>query len=456
VDIQRLVNAQGVPTGFRDAAGTPGFTDAIGSAALDNLRLDPQFGYVVPTVVQQLQRGTLPGAVPTIPPLGAVIAMAPTFEMPADWKLFLSGQWDVWNGVHLTADLVATQVQHGITFYDNRAQPLVVNGAQQFLPDGRIRYDGLPNGTTPGKTSVNGGTNNDLIIGTTSKGHSYTVAFSASKSWDWGGEVAVGYAHQKLRDMSGGLFFGTTAGSLYGSVPAGQDPNKDYLGRSVYEIPNRYKLEVGYHHKFFGDDETRISLFAERQDGRPYGFSMGDTAGGRGPVFGVTKSAQALYVPNFANGPSATNPLQYGFVTFATAADLANFQRAVKNFNLPTGLLTKYSKDNAAITRVDLSLSQELPTLIQGHKIRVQADIRNVLNLINNKWGRVSEYVDASGTSMIQLAKAQCADAAGAAVAATSAACVGYRYSSVPSSVAKQINSNLSLWYLQLSLRYEF
>ncbi|RAK59818.1 hypothetical protein DJ021_08370 [Phenylobacterium hankyongense] len=451
VDIQRVVNAAGATIGYRDAANTPGFTNAIGQAALDNLNTNSTFGYQIPSVVQQLQQGTLTGT-PAIPPLGGVIAMDPGFQMPAQWKLFLSGQWDVWNGWHLSADLVATKVQHDITYTDIRAQPLVINGVQQFLPDGRIRYDGLTNGAVPGKTSVNGGSNNDLLITNTDKGHSYTAAVTLSKSWDWGGDFSVGYARQSMQDLSAGLFFGTTAGSLYGSVPAGNDPNHDYLGRSVYEIPNRYKLEFGFHHNFFGDNETRLSLFAERQDGRPFGFTSGDLTGGRGPVFGVTKSAQALYVPDFAAGPSPTNPLKYGMVTFATAADLANFQRYVTNFKIPTGLTDKYSNDNPAISRLDLSLSQQLPTLIQGHKLRVQFDVRNVLNLLNSNWGRVAEYSDT-----VQLAKVSCADASGAAVPAlTSPVCVGYRYSNVPTTVSKSTNSALSLWYAQISLRYEF
>jgi hypothetical protein len=107
-------------------------------------------------------------------------------------------------------------------------------------------------------------------------------------------------------------------------------------------------------------------------------------------------------------------------------------------------------------------VSQELPSPIRGHRFRVQADIRNVANLLNHNWGQVAEWVDSSGTSTIQLARAQCTDAAGAATTTTSATlstnavCAGYRYSNVPTSVVKQRNSILSLWYAQVSFRYEF
>jgi hypothetical protein len=452
VDIQR----NGTTGLFADAFNTPGFTQAIGAAALNGLTGDSTFGYQIPALVQQLQQGTLTGT-PQISPTGSVVALAPNFQLPSQWKFFASGQWDVYDGWRLNADLVFTKVDHDFTFFDARSQLLTINGVAQVLPDGRIRYDGL--GVVPGKTSNNGqATNggNDLIEGNTDKGYSYTAGFTLSKSWDWGGDVALGYAHQKLRDASAGLFFGTTAGSLYNSVPAGIDPNRDFLGRSVYEIPNRFKLEAGYHHRFFGDNETRINLFAERQDGRPYGFSMADAASGRSPVFGVTKTAQALYVPNLGSA-DPTNPLKYGFVTFATAADLANFQKYVNQFGLPQGgLLGKYTKDNKAITRIDLSVSQQLPTPIPGHKLRIQADVRNVANLLNHKWGQVAEWNDGAGTSTLQLARVQCLTSTGALAGTTSAECAGYRYSQVPTTLTKVVNPSLSLWYIQVSLRYEF
>jgi outer membrane receptor for ferrienterochelin and colicin len=447
VDIQRTASGA-----FIETTGALGFTQAIGAAALNGVNTDPTFGFKIPQIVQQLQQGTLGGGPPALNPLAAVIALSPTFKMPDQWKFFLSGQWEVWDGWRLQTDFVYTKVNHDLTFFDSRAQPLVINGVQQFLPDGRIRYDGLV-GTIAGRTSQNLGSNNDLIIANTSKGHSWTAAFTASKAWEWGGDVSFAYARQSLSDVTAGLFFGTTAGSLYGSVAALHDPNRDYLGRSVYEIENRGKVEFGYHHRFFRDNETRVNLFVEEQDGRPYDFSMADLTSGRGPVFGVTKTAQALYVPDLSN----VQGLKAGLVYFASQADLDNFRRYVNNFDLPqNSLLNKYSKDNAPIGRVDLSLSQELPTLLAGHKLRVQADIRNFLNLLNSNWGRVAEYVDASGTSMIQLANVQCADANGAAQPATSTVCTNYRYSNVPLQVKKQLNQQLSLWYAQISIRYEF
>jgi outer membrane receptor protein involved in Fe transport len=443
------VTIQRTSTGaFTETGNTPGFTQAIGAAALNGLNTDPTFGYAIPTIVKQLQQGTLTGT-PAIPPLGEAIALTPTFQMPAQWKVFLSGEWRGPQRWTVTANYVATQSQNELTYYDARAQPLVINGVQQFLPDGRIRYDGLGTGVA-GKTSTNLGSNRDVIVANADKGSSWTASVQVAKSWDWGGDFSIGYARQNMDDISAGLFYGTTAGSLYGGVAAGLDPNRDYTGTSVYEIKNRFKMEMGFRKKFFGDNESRISLFAERQDGRAFGFYMNDSQSGRSKVFGVNRTAQMLYVPDFA---ADTNPndLNVGIVSFATQADLDRFKGYVTRFNLPTGLVEKNTNRNAPTNRMDVQLSQEFPTPIEGHKIIAQLDIRNVLNLINRDWGLVSEYGDTN-----TLARVDCATASGAAVGATDGSCNRYRYSNVPTSVTKTRNTGLSLWYMQFSLKYKF
>lgn len=447
VTIQR--NASGT---FTETGGTPGFTQAIGATALNNLNTDANFGLAVPQVVQQLQQGSLAGSV-TIPPLSEAIALSPSFEMPGQWKLYLSGEWrgaGKWTeGWTATANFIATQSKNELTYYDSRAQPLIIDGVQKFLPDGRIRYDGLA-ATTPGKGSSNLGSNRDVIVSNTNKGDSWTASVQVAKRFGWGGDFSLGYARQNMNDVNAGLFFGTTAGSLYGGVAAGMDPNRDYLGRSVYEIKNRYKAEFSYRKKFFGDNETRVTLFAERQDGRPFGFYMQDRQSGRSQVFGVNRTAQMLYVPDMSGNGGASG-LDYGLVRFATLNDAALFKKYVTQFNLPTGLSEKNSNTNAPVNRLDAQFSQELPTLINGHKLKVQVDIRNLLNLINRDWGLVSEYGDIN-----TLARVDCADASGNAVASNVATCDRYRYSSVPTSVTKTRNTGLSLWYMQVSLRYEF
>ncbi|MEW6391493.1 MAG: hypothetical protein AB1542_13860 [Pseudomonadota bacterium] len=63
----------------------------------------------------------------------------------------------------------------------------------------------------------------------------------------------------------------------------------------------------------------------------------------------------------------------------------------------------------------------------------------------------MSEYGDIN-----TLARVDCLKEGNALATASDSACLRYRYSSVPTSVTKTRNTGLSLWYMQVSLRYEF
>ncbi len=458
VDIRRLANGT-----FSEASNTGGFTQAVGATALNNLNLDPNFGHQIPTVLQQLQQGALTPGGAAIPPLNSVIALNPSFKMPGEWKASLSADWTVFDGWDLSFDYVASKTQNGITFRDLRAQPLTVNGVRALTPDGRVRYDALTANAAQraaqGITSVSPNSPNfDLLANNRDLGDSWTAAVGVSKSFLNGIDFGMSYARQHLNELNGGSLRGTTGSSLYQNTPAGLDPAEDAFGRGTGEVEKFAKLELGYRAKFFGDSETRITLFGERTAGRPFGFSMNDTGtSGRNATFGTSRFNYLLYVPDI-KGDTNTTDLDIGLVRFATAGDRDRFLGYVQQFGLANNkILEKNSNTNKDVSRLDLQVSQELPSLWEGHKFKLQFDVKNVLNLIDRDWGRVREYgTGSTGGGGEVLARAQCADAAGAAVPTTSAVCSRYIYSNVPTTVTPFTSTLNSLWYAQVTLRYEF
>jgi hypothetical protein len=437
---------------FTETTGTPGFTQAIGAAALNVNRASPRVFYDIPASVVAFQGGG------SASPLSEVAAFAPGFRFPSDWKFFLSAQYDLPWEMRLGFDMVATKVNDGLYIRDNRAVPLTINGQQAVLPDGRIRYDAI-NATAAqraaaGVTSTNpGSSNRDLVFYNSDKGRGFVAAFSLSKSFDWGLDLTGSYTWQNIEDYASSLRFSSTQSSSYQS-PAGLDPNAPAYGTSYEEIEHSLKLEASYARKFFGDLETRATLFAERRSGRPTTFVMGDRSSGRSSVFGVNRgNNHLLYVPDIA-GDTNTTDLNVGAVTFADAATRDNFLRLVNQFGLENdAIVGKNSYQNDDINIVDLQLSQELPTLIAGHKFRLVFDIQNVLNLLNDEWGIVEEYTDVNNVVSVQ-----CATAAGVAVAASDFSCPRYLYSNFnSSSLRENIDTNgKSLWAIQVGLRYEF
>jgi hypothetical protein len=353
---------------------------------------------------------------------------------------------------------VGTKTKDGLYIRDTRAVPLTINGQQALLPDGRIRYDAV-NATAAqraaaGVTSTSpGSSNRDLVFYNHDKGYGVVAAISLSKSFDFGLDVTGSYTYQDIKDFSSSLRFSSTQSSSYQS-PAGRDPNEPAYGTSYEEIEHGFKFEASYARKFFGDLETRATLFAERRDGRTTSFVMADATSGRGPVFGVNRGANhLLYVPQISGGGSGPNGLDYGVVTFADAATRDNFLRLVQQFGLPENqIVDKGFYKNDPINLVDLQISQQLPSLIASHKFRVVLDIQNVLNLLNDEWGIVEEYTDVAN-----IVNVACANASGVAVSAGDFSCPRYRYSNFNANVFnKNVNTGKSLWTIQVGFRYEF
>ena len=447
IDVQRLTSGL-----FSETTGTPGFSQAIGATALNLNLADPNVFYDLPASVVAFQGGA------TAAPLAEVAAFSPGFKFPSDWKMFFSAQYDLPWEVRAGVDIVATRTRDGLYIRDTRANPLIINGQQARLPDGRLRYDAVSataaQRAAAGVTSTNpGSSNRDLVFFNHEEGHGFVAAFSLSKRFDFGLDLTGSYTWQNIEDYASSLRFSSTQSSAYQS-PAGEDPNAPAYGTSYEEIEHSLKFEASYAKRFFGDLETRATLFAERRSGRPTSFVMGDRNSGRSTVFGVNRgNNHLLYVPDIA-GDTNTNDLNVGLVTFADAATRDNFLKLVDRFGLPNdAIVEKGFYQNKDINMLDLQLSQELPSLVAGHKFRFVVDIQNVLNLLNDEWGIVEEYTDVNNVVAVE-----CATAAGAAVAAGDFSCQRYRYSNFnASSLNQNIDTNgKSLWTIQLGLRYEF
>ena len=457
VTIER--NADGT---FRELGNNVGFTQAAGASALNVNRADARFGYDLPSTVTGLVTPTI------LPTASEVIALNPAFQIPSSWKFFLSGSVDLPFGFKAQTDLVVTEVISTLKYTDFKVRPLLVNGQQQVTPDGRLRYDGLTMTDAARAAAGVGGTNvqtaADLVVGDDKRGKGYVAAVGLSRGFlDNDLNVSVGYVRQNLEESTSGLRFGTTSGSLYASqLAAAEDSNSDAYGRGYEEVRDRAKIEVSYEKAFFADAKTRISFFGEFRSGRPFNVTMASQGGNRSPVFGTNRGAYQLYVPDFA-ADANPNDLDVGFVTFDSVNTLNAFRAAVNRFDLPVGVVPKGYNRNPDVNQVDLQISQEVPTPIQGHKFKVVLDVYNVLNLMNDSWGTIEEYGSTgSGQGNNRIVDVQCATATGAAAGTGSPVCARYRYSN-PSSTALTRSfagrpgaNNPSLWAAQISLRYQF
>lgn len=433
------------------------------TAAL-NVPVNSSFGASIPAAVQAALGAS--SAVPT----SETNVIAADFEIPAIWKANVSLNWDFARNWRAGLDLFTFQDQEGLAFRDIRAQPLIVNAARAMTPDGRIRYFALNAAqiaagagvgavvTPPANQPLALGANRDIeAYNPGDTPFSWIAAVSLGAEWDNGVEAGFSYARQDSREFSNGARFSSTASSLYGTQFASLDPNTAIEGRGQEEITDSFKYNFGWRHNFVGELETRFTLFGELRSGRPLTFVMGG-GGGRNSTFGVNRGAQLAYIPNLSDitavpcGAGTVCIASDSRVSFDSAASITSLLARVAQFGIPQGgIVPRGSYDNPEINRLDLQFSQQLPAFRNGHRTMLSFDIANVLNLVNDDWGVVSEYGES-----INLFNVACAGADGIADNDGAVTCNRYRISGVAASPTVGRNPELSRWAMQIGLRYEF
>jgi hypothetical protein len=360
-----------------------------------------------------------------------VNAMAPDFELESTWKASLSADYSpkfLGSGWTFGGDFYYGFVNNAPIYTDLR---LLVNGV---LPDGRRRYLSTLNN---GVQATNA--NTDLLLSNTQRGHSLVAVARIDKTFDWGLSVGGSYTYQDITDVSS--MNGTTASGTYGQN-AMVDPNVAAYGTSIYQIRNSFKFYVDFDHAFFGDYKTRFSLFGERRSGLPYSVTMNDptVVNGHSVVFGTTGSANRylLYVPT-------ANDARVVYDNAATQTALDGFIDAYGLGKYRGQVLPKNVNRAPAWFKVDLHVDQEVPVPYTPARIKLFADMENVLNFINKDWGSLRQVAVPYLTSVVNVA----------CVAAPGNSCAQYRYSSF-SNPAVDNQARYSLWGLRIGAKVEF
>ncbi|MDB5690129.1 MAG: hypothetical protein JWL91_2005 [Sphingomonas bacterium] len=372
------------------------------------------------------------------------IALAPTNSMDPDykpqstWKTSFSADYRPefdWLGSGWT---FGGDVYYGFT--NNAPYYLDLRLTQiGTLPDGRPRYG----------TTTAGNPNNDLFLTNTKRGHSLVAVARFEKQFDFDLNVGASYTFQDVTEFS--PMNGTTASGSYGQA-AMIDPNRPAYGTSIYEVRNSIKFHLDYDHAFFGDYKTRFSLFGERRSGLPYSLTMNDPnfVNSHSTVFGVTGTSNRflLYVPNMS---SITADALVSYDSQATFDAMSAYVNAA---GLKQGAIVKKNSQRApSFFKIDLHVDQEVPLpAISTGRIKLFADMENVLNFINKDWGSLRQIGVIGSSTYAPLVNVSCV-ATGTGASANP--CGQYRYSNFLSPTL--VNpGRLSLWSLRVGAKFEF
>ena len=436
IDIRQLNNGT-----FAAAQGT--ITQGQGAAILTNVN-----GAVIPSTADQVLSNVQTVAnAPTN-------ALDPNFKVPSQYRATLSTSYDADLGPLgdnwlFGIDLLYSEVKNQVAFTDIRSVPTALR-----TPDGRVRYASV--------TTFND-TNTDILLTNTKKGRGFIAVARFDKSWDFGLNIGGSYTRQRIKDQAPAT--SSTALSNY-SNGAFLDANIAAFGTANDEVRNQFKYYANFEKAFFGEYKTKISLFGETRSGRPFSYTFQDAGNGRSPVFGVNGSLSRFlaYIPTGVSDPLVS------YDTVANATAINNFIDANGLKKFRGKIAPRNGFRSPSFTKVDLHIEQELPGFLRSRsKFSVFADIENLGNLINDKWGRLQQF---GFPFTQQFARVTCLQGAvptgsvpgsvnpaggnfASATTNTSQACAQYRFTN-PTTPATTLTPSVSLYQIRVGARFTF
>ena len=398
---------------------------AICAAALNNVTgAGPGIPAIVRTFVQS-STAALQNA--------GVNAISPDFEIPAQWRASATVSYNANLGPlgdnwFFAVDGIYGQVDKSLDYIDLRSVPVGT------APDGRPRF---------GAFAGTSGNNSDLLLRNEDEGRTIIAVARFDKEWENGFSAGAAYTFQDIKERN--PLTSSVAFSNYQNQ-ATANPNGSSLGTGNEQIRHSAKFNLGFRREFFAGAESRFDLFGEWRQGRPFSYTFDTVAsGGRDPVFGVFGSDERhlLYVPAGANDP---------LVFFDNANTAAAFNSFVDNSALRRfrgGIAGKNIGRSPDFTKIDVRFSQSLPAFGYG-KVKLFADIENVLNLIDSDWGALRQVRFPFTAPIVDV---RCVSATGGT--APAGTCAAYQYSNFRTP-NEDLFARISLWAARVGVRFEF
>jgi len=379
---------------------------------------------------------------------GGVNALDPEFAVPKEWKFAFGLTYDfdagfMGDGYRLLFDYLHTEKKDSAIIIDATLAQIAT------APDGRPIYRSIDRSNAncltipPGPPGNGAGQcptrTQDFILTNVDgpDGESDVYSLAISKAYDWGLDWTLGYAYVESSDVN--PMTSSVAFSNYVNVSV-SDPNGPALARSNYNIKNRFTLNLNWKHAFWGDNQTKVTLYGRVNEGRGYS----PVFQGAGNVFGDTLNGRhLLYIPT---GPGDPN------VNFLPQFDQAAFFDYLERSGLDQyagSIAPRNSLDSSWWHKFDLRISQEFPAFGEGHKLSAFIMVENLGNLIDDEWGVLREQSFPHVQQLVGLSD----NTAGRPPAIANGQ---YQYLTFFSPAPQGRVADASLWEVRFGINYSF
>lgn len=313
------------------------------------------------------------------------------FKLPTIWRSNIAVDIKFGQGYKLTLDALYTK-----NLYDVQFQQINIKDSAVYYSTGPTQSPVYVGG------KINSAFSNVYLLTNTTKGYRYNLTAQISKtaannvaganmvSWNW----SLAYTYGMSKDISNGIR--NSFQSNYEVNPA-ISPNNPQLAFSNFDLRHRIVATSSFGYQWNTSNKTNLAFFYSGQAGNPYTVIYSSNPN----PFNNAANANLPYIPrsgadiNLADVKDAA-----GNVTYPAAQQWADLDKFISNDKYLSTRRGQYAERNGLRTpwnhQVDMKLLHEFKFKGTDNALQLSLDVFNVLNLLNNDWGRISFVTNAN------------------------------------------------------------